>query len=404
MNRKKSWSQVRLGEVLRRRKPDTSVEPTDIYHFAGVYSFGRGVFRGQERRGSEFAYENLTRLRQGEFVYPKLMAWEGAFGIVPADCDGCYVSPEFPVFQIDTDRLVPPFLGFYFQIPGVWESMSGGSTGTNIRRRRLNPADLLQHEIPLPPLVEQQRVVAQIEERTAQIREARTLRHLAAEEAEALHLSVLHQHFVAQASSWTPMAMDEAVEICDKQVDPTLSEFSQLPHISGQNMEGKTCRLLPWRTAEGDGVRSSNYLFAPGTILYSKIRPYLCKAVFVDFRGVCSADIYPIRVKSSKLDPHFVKWSLVAEPFTQYANRLSGRTRMPKLNRKQLFAFGFSHPRLLEQRRIVSELNALQVEVDALKRLQAETAAEIDALIPAVLDRAFRGTLTPSMWRYLPPR
>jgi hypothetical protein len=39
------------------------------------------------------------------------------------------------------------------------------------------------------------------------------------------------------------------------------------------------------------------------------------------------------------------------------------------------------------------DLNALQAEVDSLKRLQAETAAELDALLPAVLDRAFKGEL-----------
>jgi len=46
-----------------------------------------------------------------------------------------------------------------------------------------------------------------------------------------------------------------------------------------------------------------------------------------------------------------------------------------------------------EQRRIVAELHALQGEVDTLKHLQAETAAELDALLPSVLDRAFRGAL-----------
>ena len=43
--------------------------------------------------------------------------------------------------------------------------------------------------------------------------------------------------------------------------------------------------------------------------------------------------------------------------------------------------------------RILSELDALQAEVDALKRLQAETTAELDALLPAILDRAFKGEL-----------
>lgn len=48
---------------------------------------------------------------------------------------------------------------------------------------------------------------------------------------------------------------------------------------------------------------------------------------------------------------------------------------------------------LQEQRRIVAELGALQAEVDVLKRHQAETAAELDALLPAILDRAFKGEL-----------
>jgi type I restriction enzyme S subunit len=46
---------------------------------------------------------------------------------------------------------------------------------------------------------------------------------------------------------------------------------------------------------------------------------------------------------------------------------------------------------LPEQRRIVAYLDELQAKVDALRRLQADTGAELDALLPAVLDRAFKG-------------
>ena len=55
------------------------------------------------------------------------------------------------------------------------------------------------------------------------------------------------------------------------------------------------------------------------------------------------------------------------------------------------------------QRQIVVERDALQAEVDALKRLQAETAADppssnfgatwLAALLPAILDRGFKGEL-----------
>jgi len=108
---------------------------------------------------------------------------------------------------------------------------------------------------------------------------------------------------------------------------------------------------------------------------------------------VCSADIYPIKLINDELEPRFFMWSLVAGPFTQFANLLSGRTRMPKLNRKQLFAFGLYYPTLNKQRRIVAYLDGLQAQVDRLKVLQAQTAAELEALLPSILDQAFKGEL-----------
>jgi type I restriction enzyme S subunit len=388
----KLWPTVRLGEVLRRSEETIELQPDASYRQITVRLWGKGVTLRGILTGAEIASSRQMVARRGQFILSRIDARNGALGIVPSELDEAIVTNDFPVFNVVENRMLPTYLGWMCRTASFVEECKRASEGTT-NRVRLQEDKFLAREIPLPPLAEQRRVVARIEELAAQIHEARTLRHQAAEEAEALHLSVLHQHFAGEMSKWTPMPMDEAIEINDKQVDPTLSEFSQLPHISGENMESKTCRLLPWRTAEADGVKSNNYLFSPGTILYSKIRPYLRKAVFVDFHGVCSADVYPVRVKSPMLEPQFVKWALIAEPFTEYANRLSGRTRMPKLNRKQLFGFDFTHPPLAEQRRIVAELDALQAEVDALKRLQAETAAELDALLPAILDKAFNGEL-----------
>lgn len=63
-----------------------------------------------------------------------------------------------------------------------------------------------------------------------------------------------------------------------------------------------------------------------------------------------------------------------------YNTRLSGNVQIPL-------------PALPEQRRIVAELDGLQAEVEAVKHLQIETAVELDALLPTILDRAFNGEL-----------
>lgn len=130
-----------MSELITQRELDVIVEPNETYQFAGVYSFGRGVFRSQQKTGAEFAYKRLTRLRAGEFVYPKLMAWEGALGIVPEECDGLVVSPEFPVFELNQELVLPETLDVYFRSPKVWPTLSSASTGTNIRRRRINIID-----------------------------------------------------------------------------------------------------------------------------------------------------------------------------------------------------------------------------------------------------------------------
>ena len=53
-----------MRELVRLREPNVEVIPTASYHFAGVYCFGRGVFVGQRKMGTEFAYHRLTRLRR----------------------------------------------------------------------------------------------------------------------------------------------------------------------------------------------------------------------------------------------------------------------------------------------------------------------------------------------------
>lgn len=155
-----STKNLTVADLVKQRSPDVNVEPDVNYQFAGVYSFGRGVFKGGVKTGAEFAYSKLSRIKSGDFIYPKLMAWEGALGVVPDTCDGCVVSPEFPVFEIDQSRVLPEIFDVYFRDPNTWKSLQGGSTGTNARRRRLNPADFLKLKIPVPNMVAQQKVAA----------------------------------------------------------------------------------------------------------------------------------------------------------------------------------------------------------------------------------------------------
>lgn len=145
----------RLSELVSQRQPDVAVDGTAQYRFAGVYSFGRGVFPSAVKMGSEFSYERLSTVRASDFIYPKLMAWEGALGVVPPECDGMVVSPEFPVFTVNTGAVLPEVLDIYFRTPDIWPALAEISGGTNARRRRLQPATFLSYEMPVPSMAKQ---------------------------------------------------------------------------------------------------------------------------------------------------------------------------------------------------------------------------------------------------------
>jgi type I restriction enzyme S subunit len=119
------------------------------------------------------------------------MAWEGALGVVPAECDGLVVSPEFPVFEVNEERVLPEVLDVYFRTPSVWPLLSGASTGTNVRRRRLNPADFLAFKMPLPTRETQRR----LREVKRQVAALTRLQSETAAELDALLPSILDKAF-----------------------------------------------------------------------------------------------------------------------------------------------------------------------------------------------------------------
>jgi len=105
-----SFPDVALGAILRRVERFEARDDLVEYTFAGTYSFGRGIFVGERKLGAAFRLPKIQRLLTDDFVYCKIMAWEGAFGVVQSEANDCVVSAAFVVYQIDRARVDPRYL------------------------------------------------------------------------------------------------------------------------------------------------------------------------------------------------------------------------------------------------------------------------------------------------------
>lgn len=197
--------------------------------------------------------------------------------------------------------------------------------------------------------------------------------------------------------AWQWAKFEDVASVDSNLVDP--AKHRAEPHIAPNHIESKTGKLLEFTTVEEDGVKSSKHLFHPGHILYSKIRPYLAKAVVVDFGGLCSADMYPV---STTLETRYLHRWMLTSTFTEQASRKQGRTVLPKINQEALAQLPVPVPPLNEQRRIVAKIEDLTARSQTAKQALDAIPPLLERFRQSVLAAAFRGDLT-KQWRQQNP-
>jgi type I restriction enzyme S subunit len=95
----------------------------------------------------------------GDIVFSKIDARSGAIGMLPAEIEKAVVTPEFPVFTADPARLDGEFVKLVLRTGGFIEALRRKASGTS-GRKRITPEAFQDLRIPLPPLPEQQAIVA----------------------------------------------------------------------------------------------------------------------------------------------------------------------------------------------------------------------------------------------------
>ena len=161
----RGWRQGVLREVIREVRDAHEVIADGRYLNCGIYSFGRGLFPKPDIDGIATSAKNLYRISQGQFIYSRLFAFEGAYGMVSEEYHGRYVSNEYPAFECDGTRIRAEFLWAYFRSPQAWSMMAAGSKGLGHRRQRVHPDKILSHRLWLPPIEWQDRI-AHVQART----------------------------------------------------------------------------------------------------------------------------------------------------------------------------------------------------------------------------------------------
>ena len=170
---------------------------------------------------------------------------------------------------------------------------------------------------------------------------------------------------------WDVRPLLTTVRIANGQVDPKTEPYKSMILVAPDHIESATGRLLNQQTGAEQRAISGKYLFSEGDIVYSKIRPYLRKAILAEFSGLCSADMYPLK-PANDVSAGFMLAVLLGHRFSKYAESVSVRSGMPKINRAELSEYVVALPPHLEQRAIAGALGDVDELIGALDQLIAK--------------------------------
>ena len=397
----KSWRNARFDEIFEQVDRRFLLDDSERYKCAGVRWYGIGVFVRESLLGAEILRKQQWILRSGDVVYNKLFAWKGAFAIADLSVDGCIISDKFPTYRVDSEQVDERWLHYYFRMPMLAQQAKGLSKGAAaISKLTLNPPQFWDLKIPLPPLPEQRQIVQRIKALEAQINEACILRLQAAKQAAVIVNAALYKLALsvkvdgALADILTDPPRNGWSARCDNADDGT-------PVLSLGAVTGFRYRPLEFKRTSLHAREDGHFWLKAGDILVTRSNTPELVGHAAIYDGNPTPCIYPdlmmrLEIKPGNINRRFVWYWLQSPAVREFIakNAKGSSPTMKKISQGTVMAIPFPLSMgISEQCRIVAELDALQVRVDALKKLQVETAAELDALLPSILDKAFKGEL-----------
>jgi type I restriction enzyme S subunit len=382
---KSPWPQVSLGELIAQRKDPIFLEDNKEYKRATVKLYSKGIFPRDTVPGHQIKTKKQFLVKADDLIVAEIDAKVGGYGIVPKDLDGAIVSSHYFLYVIDQSKLNIKFLEYWLKTPSPLSQVLQFVKGS-LNYAAIRPYHFPQLKIPLPPLSEQNRIVARIEHVASGVLEATDIQARLEEEYFRLLLSKIRE--ISAGADCLPLK--QVAPIVRRHVEIKKNEM--YPEL-GIRSFGKGTFHKP-AVKGSDLGRKRLYEIKPGDLLFSNVFSWegaiavaqpLDKDRFGSHRFItCVPD--PQKATSNYLCHYF----LTQEGITKIRAASPGAAgRNKTLGLKKLEEIKVPLPPIKAQ----IEFDKLLHHIITLKESHKKRQVDLDKILPSVLDRAFKGEL-----------
>lgn len=281
------------------------------------------------------------------------------------------------------------FLDWYCKRDTVWRQLQEKAQGMGARRESVSPDRFLSLQIPLPPLEEQQALVARLDALAEKTRQVEA--HLDAVERHAEHLLALRFRDAVAHAPLRPMAEVAPLVRREQRIDLNGS----YPELGIRSFGKGTFHKPPLSGAEVGTKRL--YRIEPGDLLFSNVFAWegaIAIAQAEDAGRFGSHRFITCHANPERTTAEFLRYYFLTDEGMLKINEASpgGAGRNRTLGLEKLMAINVPTPPLPIQQ----TFDRLHADVTALKARHAAIRQANAALLPATLERVFAPSASPA--------
>jgi type I restriction enzyme, S subunit len=381
----KNRNPYRLCDFLERKYDSVSVDSFTKYKRITIKTKGQGIELRDEVDGVEIGTKNQFKAKYNQFLLSKIDAMNGAFGIVPQECDEGIITGNFWTYDLNEKIISREYLRLLC-INQVFTKFSVAASEGTTNRKYLRENKFLNLSIYLPPLPEQQLIISKINGVNQLIEEIKKLRSEQTKDLNNLLFSKYTE--LIEVAKWIPMK--DVAPIHRRQVEINLDEtYFEI----GVRSFGRGLFEKP--TFKGiDLTWQQPYWMKEGDLLFSNIKAWEGAVGLIPkkYSGWVGSHRYITCLPNLDLiNPEFLFYYFRTQEGVEKLSSASPGTvdRNRTLNTKLLHQIKIPVPDLSLQKEFVDLLH----NVNAIKEQHSKTEKELSELMPALLDKAFKGEL-----------
>ena len=386
-----------MAEIAPLVRRPVHVLPAQSYQEIGIRSFGKGVFHKPLTTGLEIGEKRVFSIEPGDLLFNIVFAWEGAVAVASATELGSIGSHRFLTCVVNPELADPRYLYWWFVHGRGREQLLRASPGGAGRNRTLGLEKLSAIDVPLPELEEQRRVVQRLDTLAQRTHEAKLLRQQATEAAGQLWRATALRTLRALIAEGCPVArLGEVVDVRGGGTPSKANPFywkGDIPWISPKDLKVRELHDAEGHISEEATRVTAAKVIQPGAVLVvvrGMILVHTFPTAVLRKAAAINQDMKALVPKPHML-PEFlcaVFWAFNAK-ILQLVDKSTHDTR--KLDTAKLLDLQIPLPTIEKQRAIFRELEQGRTRIAALAGLQRNTQAELDALLPSVLNLTFGG-------------